>query len=64
VRLLRPSALDSRAKFDFGTGWPSFWRPITEDNVSLHADHGWLGSRTKVTCSRKEGAAGGAGKEG
>jgi peptide-methionine (R)-S-oxide reductase len=43
---------DSRAKFDSGTGWPSFWEPVDENCVSLHADHGLFMTRTEVTCSR------------
>jgi peptide-methionine (R)-S-oxide reductase len=43
---------DSRTKFDSGTGWPSYWQPIDENNVSLHADNSWLMRRTEVTCSR------------
>jgi peptide-methionine (R)-S-oxide reductase len=43
---------DSGVKFDSGTGWPSFWQPVHENCVSLHADHGLVMSRTEVTCSR------------
>jgi len=43
---------DSAAKFDSGTGWPSFWQPVAEDNVALRADRGWFMSRTEVVCSR------------
>ncbi len=43
---------DSPAKFDSGTGWPSFWQPLDENAVSLFADRDLFGSRTEVTCSR------------
>jgi peptide-methionine (R)-S-oxide reductase len=41
---------DSKAKYESGTGWPSFWQPIDDDNVSLVPD-GWT-RRTEVICSR------------
>jgi peptide-methionine (R)-S-oxide reductase len=43
---------DSKAKFDSGTGWPSYWQPIEKDHVAEHPDssHGMI--RTEVTCSR------------
>ena len=43
---------DAQTKFDSGTGWPSFWQPLAEDNVSLREDQSWLRSRTEVVCSR------------
>ena len=43
------SSLD---KFDSGTGWPSFFQPADENNVSLHSDNSWFMKRTEVTCSR------------
>jgi peptide-methionine (R)-S-oxide reductase len=43
---------DSAAKFDSGTGWPSYWQPVDDNAVSLRADNGWLGRRTEVICSR------------
>jgi len=39
------SSLD---KFDSGTGWPSFTRPIEPDNILTHTDHGLFMSRTEV----------------
>ena len=42
----------SAAKFESGTGWPSFWQPIAKNNVEEHTD-GTLGmERTEVKCSR------------
>jgi peptide-methionine (R)-S-oxide reductase len=43
---------DARAKYDSGTGWPSFWQPVAQDDVSLKADRGWGMVRTEVVCSR------------
>jgi peptide-methionine (R)-S-oxide reductase len=43
---------DSKTKYDSGTGWPSFWQPIAEDHLSLHADDSGSMRRTEVTCSR------------
>ncbi len=41
---------ESDAKFDSGTGWPSFTRPYAEDRIEAHRDtsHGMV--RTEVTC--------------
>jgi peptide-methionine (R)-S-oxide reductase len=43
---------DSATKFDSGTGWPSFWQPIAEENVHLETDRSWFMVRTEVQCSR------------
>jgi peptide-methionine (R)-S-oxide reductase len=43
---------DSHAKFDSGTGWPSFWQPVDDSHVSMHEDNSLLMRRTEVTCSR------------
>ncbi len=43
---------DSKAKFDSGTGWPSFTEPVAADNVSAKADRSWFMVRTEVLCSR------------
>ena len=39
-------------KYDSGTGWPSFYRPIAEDRVDTETDRSLLMSRTEVLCSR------------
>lgn len=43
---------DSRDKFDSGTGWPSFTRPISAANVVETKDTSWLMVRTAVGCRR------------
>ncbi|HZC77769.1 MAG TPA: peptide-methionine (R)-S-oxide reductase MsrB, partial [Ktedonobacterales bacterium] len=41
----------SETKFDSGTGWPSFWAPVTAQNVDLEDDNSWFMRRTEVECS-------------
>ena len=43
---------DSKAKFDSGTGWPSFWTPSSEQSVMTHEDRSFFVSRTEVLCRR------------
>ena len=43
---------DSRTKFESGTGWPSFWKPISNANVSETADRSMGMLRTSVECKR------------
>ncbi len=45
------SLFDSNTKFDSGTGWPSFWKPITDDAVLERADDSMLSRRTEIVCS-------------
>ncbi len=42
----------SEHKFDSGTGWPSFWKPVTARNVSSEVDNTLFMHRTEVLCSR------------
>lgn len=44
----------SKAKFDSGTGWPSFWEPIAKENVLEEEDRSLSASRTEVLCARCE----------
>jgi peptide-methionine (R)-S-oxide reductase len=45
---------ESNTKFDSGSGWPSFYQPVDEDNVATHADNSHFMRRTEVVCSRCE----------
>jgi peptide-methionine (R)-S-oxide reductase len=42
----------SDAKFESGTGWPSFWAPISSDSVEAEDDNSFFMRRTEVLCSR------------
>ena len=42
----------SETKFDSGTGWPSFFQPISKEAVAEKQDRSWFMTRTEVLCSR------------
>jgi peptide-methionine (R)-S-oxide reductase len=42
---------DSTTKFDSGTGWPSFWAPIAQENVREIRDDSLGMTRTAVSCT-------------
>ena len=41
---------DSAAKYDSGTGWPSFTEPLSDDAVEHVKERGLLGGRIEVRC--------------
>lgn len=42
----------SNAKFDSGTGWPSFFQPVAEENIVKKKDTCFGMSRTEIECAR------------
>ena len=48
----------SQAKFDSGTGWPSFWEPIAPENIVETADGSEMVVRTAVSCRLCDGHLG------
>lgn len=43
---------DSESKFDSGTGWPSFTKPIDEENIKYEQDQSFEITRTEVMCKK------------
>ncbi|HLM56103.1 MAG TPA: peptide-methionine (R)-S-oxide reductase MsrB [Pyrinomonadaceae bacterium] len=46
------AVFSSRAKYDSGTGWPSFWQPVSKRAVHEEVDNSLSEARTEVLCSR------------
>ena len=44
----------SDTKFESGTGWPSFWAPVSEENVETEEDNSFFMRRTEVLCAKCE----------
>lgn len=44
----------SDAKFDSGTGWPSYFEPMSAEAVSEHKDRAFFMTRTEVRCANCE----------
>ena len=42
----------SEAKYESGTGWPSFWQPVALENIRTVEDRSFFTRRTEVVCAR------------
>ena len=42
----------SATKYNSGTGWPSFWEPITPDSVNSEIDESYGMRRVEALCSK------------
>ncbi len=42
----------SDEKFESGSGWPSFWLPVTPESVETHEDVSYGMRRVEATCAR------------
>src|SRR5947209_20434997 len=43
---------DSKAKYESGTGWPSFYEPIAAENIATKKDRKLFMARTEILCSK------------
>jgi peptide-methionine (R)-S-oxide reductase len=43
---------ESETKFDAGCGWPSFYKPASEENIDTASDRGFGMVRTEVVCTK------------
>ena len=50
----RTPLFSSEHKYDSGSGWPSFWKPISSDNITLKKDHSLMMIRTEAVCQKCE----------
>jgi len=52
------SLFSSDAKFDSGTGWPSYFQPVSEQSVGTQVDRSLFRRRTEVHCAKCNGHLG------
>ena len=41
----------SESKYDSGTGWPSYWKPINQENIKEETDWSLFMQRTEILCN-------------
>ncbi|CAN5221521.1 peptide-methionine (R)-S-oxide reductase MsrB [soil metagenome] len=51
-RLCQLPLFKSEAKFESGTGWPSFFAPFDKDHVACIEDRSYGMARTEIRCQR------------
>ncbi len=52
------SLFPSQAKFESGSGWPSFYQALDDGTINEHADKSVGMTRTEITCARCGGHLG------
>jgi peptide-methionine (R)-S-oxide reductase len=57
-RLCKLPLFRSVAKFESGTGWPSFYEPFDKDHIAYLPDHSHGRTRTEIRCARCDGHLG------
>lgn len=48
----------SKSKYDSGTGWPSYWEPINDENLEYKEDRDLSPARVEVICAKCKGHLG------
>lgn len=43
---------NSGTKYNSGSGWPSFWEPVTQDSVKIEQDNSHFMVREEIVCSK------------
>jgi peptide-methionine (R)-S-oxide reductase len=57
-RLCGLPLFESNAKFESGTGWPSFFKPVAKEHVAFITDDSHGMARTEIRCARCDGHLG------